>query len=70
MAAARLKMPPAVRRWLAKAKPDELAAVEQLARRRRRMLEHPRQPIEEIVEGIFRDHGATIDAIGELLDDR
>ena len=61
--APRKKIPPVVLRWLAKLKPTELAELEQLAARRRRMLEHPRIPMDEVMERIFRDHGALLDEL-------
>lgn len=63
MAAAPLKMPPAVQRWFDKAKPEQLGELVQVLQRRQRMLEHPRRPFVEVAEEVMRDYADTLEGL-------
>ncbi len=66
MAAARLKTPAAVKRWLNKLKPAQMAELEQQLAERRRLLALPRRPMDEVLAEIAVEQAATLAELHEL----
>lgn len=63
-------MPAPVRRWLAKLRPQQLAELEQVLAERRRILELPRRPMDEVLEEVFAEQASTLAALGKIDEQR